>query len=260
MIVEAKDVKVGYGGKVVVSSISIPFEEGKIHSIIGPNGCGKSTFLKVIARQLKMEHGSVTLHHKEINQWKRKELAREIAFLMQSHDQTPDITVQNLVAYGRFPHKKPMQPLDKSDQDIIDWAIDLTNLTYLSNRTVMSLSGGERQRAWIAMALVQQPNVLLLDEPTTFLDIHHQLEIIELVKQLNSEHGMTIIMVLHDLNQAAMVSDQLVVLSQGKLYDRGAPLNVIHATMLKEVFQVEAQIQIEQPSGRPYISFLKLIK
>lgn len=260
MIIEAKDVKVGYGDKVVVSSINIPFEKGKIHSILGPNGCGKSTFLKVIARQLNMEQGSVMLHNKEINQWTRKELAREVAFLMQSHEQTPEISVQNLVAYGRFPHKKLMQRLDKEDQEIIDWAIDLTNLRPLATRSVNSLSGGERQRAWIAMALVQQPNVLLLDEPTTFLDIHHQLEIIELVKQLNAEHGMTIIMVLHDLNQAAAVSDQLVVFSQGKLYDRGTPLEIIQSKMLKEVFKVEAQIQIEQQSGKPYISLVKLIK
>jgi len=260
MIIEAKDVQIGYGGKTVVSSIDISFEEGKIHSILGPNGCGKSTFLKVIARQLNMERGSVLLHNKQLIQWNRKELAREIAFLMQTHDQSPDITVQNLVAYGRFPHKKPLQRLDKQDEEIIDWAIELTSLKRLSTRSVINLSGGERQRAWIAMALAQQPNILLLDEPTTFLDIHHQLEIIELVKKLNTEYGMTIIMVLHDLNQAAMVSDQLVVLLQGKLYSQGTPHEVIHNQMMKEVFQVDAAIHIEQQSGSPYIGMMKLIK
>ncbi|MBH5317848.1 ABC transporter ATP-binding protein [Paenibacillus sp. GSMTC-2017] len=260
MRIQANNVGVGYGDKTVVSSISISFEEGKIHSILGPNGCGKSTFLKVIAKQLDMEQGNVILQNKEIKEWKRRELAQKIAFLMQSHEQTPNITVQNLVSYGRFPHKKPLQRLDKADQEIIDWALELTSLSALATKDIMNLSGGERQRAWIAMALAQKPKVLLLDEPTTFLDIHHQLEIIELVKKLNAEQGMTIIMVLHDLNQAAMISDQLVVLSKGALYANGSPIDVIQPQMLKDVFQVEAEIGFDQQSGKPFISLLKLIK
>ncbi|MFD0589714.1 ABC transporter ATP-binding protein [Paenibacillus sp. GCM10027627] len=259
MIVEAFEVKVGYGDKTILSDISLSFERGQIHSILGPNGCGKSTFLKAIAKQLNIEQGNVVLNHKQLNQWKRKELAREVAFLMQSHAGTPDITVQKLIAYGRFPHKKPLQRLDQQDEEIISWAMDLTNLTYLANRNITSLSGGERQRAWIAMALVQQPNILLLDEPTTYLDIHHQLEIIELVKELNKKHGMTVIMVLHDLNQAASVSDQLAVFSQGKLYSKGTPLEVISIEMLQEVFRIDAHIGVETSSGKPYIGQMKLL-
>ncbi|MFB7641036.1 ABC transporter ATP-binding protein [Peribacillus butanolivorans] len=260
MIIEINELKMGYGERIVLPSISIPFERGKIHSIVGPNGCGKSTLLKVIARQLKIGSGTVLLEQKEINQWGRKEFAKEIAFLMQSHDQTPEISVRALVTYGRFPHKKPMQRLDNIDHEIIERAIELTNLAPLANRSIMKLSGGERQRAWIAMALGQQPNVLLLDEPTTYLDIHHQLEVIELVKELNEDHGITIIMVLHDLNQAAMVSHQIVVLSKGELYDRGSPIEVIREKMLRDVFKVKASIQIDSSTGNPYLSRMNLIK
>ncbi len=163
---------------------------------------------------------------------------------MQVHESNPEVTVRQLIEYGRFPHKRKFERLNQEDQAIVDQAISLTHLVDLAERTVDRLSGGERQRAWIAMALAQQPAVLLLDEPTSYLDIHHQLEIIELIKRLNIEQGITIILVLHDINQAAMISDQVIVLQSGKRYDSGPPQNVITQKMLRDVFKVDAEVDI----------------
>ncbi|WP_434752975.1 ABC transporter ATP-binding protein [Paenibacillus amylolyticus] len=188
--------------------------------------------------------GEIIFKNSDINTWSRKAFARELAFLMQVHESNPEVTVRQLIEYGRFPHKRKFERLNQEDQAIVDQAISLTHLVDLAERTVDRLSGGERQRAWIAMALAQQPAVLLLDEPTSYLDIHHQLEIIELIKRLNIEQGITIILVLHDINQAAMISDQVIVLQSGKRYDSGPPQNVITQKMLRDVFKVDAEVDI----------------
>lgn len=184
-------------------------------------------------------------------EWSRKAFARELAFLLQVHDTNPEITVKQLIEYGRFPHKKRFESLNKNDQAIVDQAITLTHLTDLTERTVDRLSGGERQRAWMAMALAQQPSTLLLDEPTSYLDIHHQLEIIELIKRLNVERGMTIVLVLHDINHAAMISDHITVLKAGRLYATGSPSDVITRSMLKDVFKVDAEIILPLSEDEP---------
>ncbi|WP_042220720.1 ABC transporter ATP-binding protein [Oceanobacillus manasiensis] len=245
---EIKNVHIGYQANEVISDLTIQLEAGKIHSIIGPNGCGKSTFLKAIGNQLKATYGEIVFQSSNIHKWGRKPFARELAYLMQENESNPEITVRQLIEYGRFPHKKKFERLNQDDQAIVEEAIKLTNLINLAERAVNSLSGGERQRAWIAMALAQQPTVLLLDEPTSYLDIHHQLEIIELLKQLNTEQGITIILVLHDINQAAMISDQIIALKSGRLYDFGIPKDVITQTMLHDVFKVNAEIIISSQS------------
>ncbi|GAA0375233.1 ABC transporter ATP-binding protein [Bacillus horti] len=258
MMLESKQIHLSYNHSPVLSEVNVSFIEGKITSIIGPNGCGKSTFLQAIARQLTPDQGKIYLRGTDTTRWKRKDFAKEVAFLMQTHAQTPEITVSRLVEFGRFPHKKKFQRLAQEDYEVIEWAVHITQLEPLLDRNVQSLSGGERQRAWIAMALAQQPHLLLLDEPTTFLDIHHQLEIINMLKRLNKDHKMTIITVLHDMNQAAFVSDQIVVFKQGKLYRAGSPNEVITEMMLREVFNISAKITTED--GIPHISHMELIR
>ncbi|MGD7008614.1 ABC transporter ATP-binding protein [Metabacillus sp. 84] len=260
MTIEAKNVHIGYGENEVISSLSLQFETGKIHSILGPNGCGKSTLLKALGKQIQTTAGEIYFKNSEINKWSRKAFARELAFLMQAHENNPEITVRQLVEYGRFPHKRKFERLNQEDQAIVEQAINLTHLEDLAERAVDRLSGGERQRAWIAMALAQKPAVLLLDEPTSYLDIHHQLEIIELIKQLNMAHGITVILVLHDINQAAMISDQLVVLQSGKLYDSGIPENVITKKMLRDVFKVHAEINFSSDRESISISNFHLLE
>lgn len=243
MTLETKNTHIGYHENEVISALNLTFEAGKIHSILGPNGCGKSTLLKALGKQIQTTAGEVLFKNRDINTWSRKAFARELAFLMQVHESNPEVTVRQLIEYGRFPHKSKFERLNQEDHAIVDQAISLTHLMDLAERTVDRLSGGERQRAWIAMALAQQPAVLLLDEPTSYLDIHHQLEIIELIKRLNSEQGLTIILVLHDINQAAMISDHIIVLQSGALYDFGTPRDVITKEMLRDVFNVDAEIK-----------------
>ncbi|MDP4098783.1 ABC transporter ATP-binding protein [Paenibacillus sp. P96] len=260
MTLEAKNVHIGYHDNEVISALTLQFEAGKIHSILGPNGCGKSTLLKALGKQIQTTDGEILFKNSEINKWSRKAFARELAFLMQVHESNPEVTVRQLIEYGRFPHKRKFERLNQEDQAIVDHAITLTHLVDLTERTVDSLSGGERQRAWIAMALAQQPAILLLDEPTSYLDIHHQLEIIELIKQLNIEQGITIILVLHDINQAAMISDQIIVLQSGRLYDCGTPQNVITQKMLRDVFKVDAEINVSSENESISVYNFHLLK
>ncbi|MFM9277543.1 ABC transporter ATP-binding protein [Paenibacillus jiagnxiensis] len=260
MILEAKNVHIGYRDHEVLSALTLPFESGKIHSILGPNGCGKSTLLKVLGKQIQAAAGEILFKNSDINKWSRKAFARELAFLMQVHESNPEVTVRQLIEYGRFPHKRKFERLSQEDQAIVDQAITLTHLVDLTERTVDSLSGGERQRAWIAMALAQQPTILLLDEPTSYLDIHHQLEIIDLIKRLNIEQNITIILVLHDINQAAMISDQIIVLRSGQLYDYGLPRNVITQKMLRDVFKVDAEINASSESEAISVYNFRLFK
>lgn len=248
---------VRYGTRGVLDGVTIRFEVGLVHGIIGPNGCGKSTLLKALARQLHADGGTVLIEGKGAKEWRAKPFARRLAMLAQAQEQIGDASVYEYVSYGRFPHKDFMQRLDEEDRRIVDQAIMLTGMASLSERNLQSLSGGERQRARIAMAVAQQPAMLLLDEPTTYLDICHQLEIMELVRHLNRKLGMTIIMVLHDINQASYYSDRLVVMKSGSLYASGTPEEVIGADMLKEVFQVQARIEKDDESGRPVIASMK---
>ncbi|MDU4698234.1 MULTISPECIES: ABC transporter ATP-binding protein [Paenibacillus] len=241
---------VKYNHRPVIERISWKAEKGKIYSIIGPNGCGKSTLLKAIAGQLKPVRGTILLDDRPLASYSRRGLARYLSMLQQSQEKQPDLTVRTLVGYGRFPHKPAWAGLRREDEEIIDWALAQTGALSLADRKLSALSGGERQRAWIALALAQQPRLLLLDEPTTYLDVSHQWEIMELVSELNQKHGITILMVLHDMNHAAAFSDEILVLSQGEVYVSGKPADTLTEQTLGEVFGVKGQITQDPETAR----------
>lgn len=243
-------VSVNYHNRCVIDRLDWQAEEGKIYSIIGPNGCGKSTLLKAISGQLKTAGGSILLEGKPLEGYSRRSLARQLSMLQQSQDKLPDMTVRTLVGYGRFPHKPPWAGQRKEDEAIVDWALAQTGTWMFADRKLSALSGGERQRVWIALALAQKPRLLLLDEPTTYLDVSHQWEIMELISDINRKHGMTIIMVLHDMNHAAAYSDEIMMMSKGKVYASGSPEDTITEQSLGEVFGVKGRIERDPVNQR----------
>lgn len=245
-----EDVSVHYANRRVIDSLDWRAEEGKIYSVIGPNGCGKSTLLKAIAGHLKPEKGSIVLGGKPLGSYSRRHLARYLSMLQQSQDKQPDMTVRTLVGYGRFPHKPTWAGLSREDKEIVDWSLSQTGTWLFAERKLSALSGGERQRVWLALALAQQPRLLLLDEPTTYLDVSHQWEIMELISEMNRKHGMTIIMVLHDMNHAAAYSDEIMMMKQGQIYASGRPEHTITEHTLGEVFGVKGRIEPNPVNAR----------
>lgn len=238
-IIKAKNISVSINEKEIVHSISLDIPEGKVTAIIGPNGCGKSTTLKALSRILPYK-GSVTFKGQEMSTLSQREFAKCLAILTQSPQAPSDLTVNDLVEMGRFPHRGFLGRAGKDDKEHVEWALEKTGVKEMRYRLLNTLSGGERQRAWIAMALAQRPEVLLLDEPTTYLDICHQLEIMQLIGRLNQELGLTVVMVVHDLNHAIMYADHVVVVKSGQLVTSGAPREIITADLLAEVFKVKA--------------------
>ena len=238
-IIKAQNICVSINDKEIVHNLSLEIPEGKVTAIIGPNGCGKSTTLKALSRILPYK-GSVTFKGNEMCALSQREFAKSLAILTQSPQAPSDLTVNDLVEMGRFPHRGFLGRGGKDDKEHVEWALAQTGVTAMRNRLLNTLSGGERQRAWIAMALAQRPEVLLLDEPTTYLDICHQLEIMQLIGRLNQELGLTVVMVVHDLNHAIMYADHVVVVKAGKLVTSGAPREIITADLLAEVFKVKA--------------------
>lgn len=259
MVIEGKEIEIGYGDKIAVHKANIKINEGEVVTIIGPNGSGKSTLIKALSRCLKLRSGSVTIDGININKIPTKTVAKKMAILPQVKSVSSDITVESLVSYGRFPHLDFKNRLSKDDYEIVDWAMEKTGLTKLKYRNVMTLSGGERQRAWIAMALAQKPQVLMLDEPTTYLDISYQLEVLELVKELNQTLGITVVMVLHDLNQAARYSDNIYVLKDGHMCDYGKPNEIMKSNLLKDVFRIEADVYEDKVNQCPYFIPSKIV-
>lgn len=246
MIIEAIDLSIKYADKVVVNNVNLHVNEGEFISIVGPNGCGKSTLLKAISRILKPCQGSIKLWNRDIRAMNTKEIAKKIAVLPQMRKTPSDFDVETLIRYGRYPHGNFMGKLSEEDHKIIDWAVQKTGMTRLRYQKLTNLSGGENQRAWIAMALAQKTDVIILDEPTTFLDIAHQLEVLELLKELNQTEKVTIVLVLHDLNQAIRYSDRTYVMNKGTIVSVGEPESVIESNMLKTVFQVESDFYREK--------------
>ncbi len=222
-------------------------------SIIGPNGSGKSTLLKGLSRLLPCESGTVRLAGQELKSMPNKRISQLMCILSQSNQTPADMTVEELVSYGRLPHMKWYGRLSLEDYAIIDWAIAQTGLETFRKRLVVSLSGGEGQRAWIAMALAQRPKVLLLDEPTTYLDIAHQLEVLELVRSVNRELGITTVMVLHDLNQASAYSDTICVIREGQIAMTGKPSEVLTPATIREIYGVEAEVEFVHNAQYPRI-------
>ena len=233
-----------------IKDLSIEFEKGKITTILGPNGSGKSTLLSLLCGLNKVKSGKILIEGKDITKLKYKDIARVIATVHQQNSVPNDITVRDLVGYGRLPFKKRFEHTNSDDEEIINWALKETGLEGMEEKLVMSMSGGERQRVFIAMALAQKPKILFLDEPTTYLDIYHQIEILELVGRLNREHGTTIVMVLHDINQAIKYSDNVVVMKDGTLIREGRANDIINENLIRKVYGVSGTM--EEVNGEVY--------
>ena len=229
--------------KIILNDINLDFKPGKRTAIIGPNGCGKSTLLKTISGLSRNYKGDIFLDSQNIKNWSRKKIAKKMAILPQGATTPNDLTVKELVSYGRFPYRSLFKSSDnQNDKDIIENAMAKTKVDKFASRLVSTLSGGERQRTWIAMALAQQPQILLLDEPTTYLDIAHQLEVMQIVTELNKKENMTIIMVLHDINHARMYADDIVIIKDKQVFAQGSPQNTLNPDNLANVFGVKADI------------------
>jgi iron complex transport system ATP-binding protein len=249
--IATENLAVAYDENLVVDDLDMQIPQGKITAIIGPNGCGKSTVLKAVGRILKPKGGMVYLNGDDIRRLTTKEVAQKMAILPQSPQAPAGLTVGELVAYGRFPHQRGFGKLKPDDKKIIQWALEVTRLTEFETTAVDNLSGGQRQRVWIAMALAQQTDLILLDEPTTYLDLSYQLEVLELLYRLNREQGCTIIMVLHDLNLAARFSDYMIAIRCGDIIRYGTPEEVMTSEVLCETFHIDAEIVREPRTGRP---------
>lgn len=240
-----------------LTDIQFDIKQGEIISLIGPNGSGKSTLLRLISRLCPPDQGQIVLDGQNIAKMDTKHVAKVLAMLPQIQDHQLDLTVNELIEFGRYPHRTK-SGLTTEDLNVIEWALDVTRMKSLRHRLLHSLSGGERQRAWIAMAIAQRPKILLLDEPTTYLDISHQLEVMELIETLNREFGMTVVMVLHDINQAAQYSDRLIVLKDGRVQYDGKPQTVLCREMFQSIFEIDADIYSEE--NRRFFTPKKLIK
>ncbi|HLQ74315.1 MAG TPA: ABC transporter ATP-binding protein [Bacillota bacterium] len=255
-MIHVKSLDVKYEKDNVVKNCSFSLEKGEILSIIGPNGSGKSTMLKAISGLLPYHHGEIFLENENIKRMKKRDIAQKMCMLSQKNTVPNDMTVGELVSYGRYPYKRWFERLNKEDEDIVNWAIDKTHLMHYKDTNVSSLSGGESQRAWIAMALAQRPNLLLLDEPTTYLDISHQHEVLELVKELNEEMNMTVIMVLHDLNQASRYSDKIFVIQNGEKQIYGKTNDVITEAMIRDVYDMTAEVNHVDSEKAPRVHLI----
>ncbi|MCW3478334.1 ABC transporter ATP-binding protein [Neisseriaceae bacterium JH1-16] len=238
-LLQADALRVELGGNTIIDSLSVGFDAGRIYALCGPNGCGKSTLLRTLAGLIAPAAGAVRLGEQSLSALSARERAKRLAMLAQSHTTPPGLTVHELVACGRFAHTGFNHSLGSEDRLAIERAIALTGLESLAERDLATLSGGQRQRAWLAMALAQGGEVLLLDEPTTYLDVHHQIDVLATVRRLNEEHGLTVIWVLHDLNQAAAFSDELLLMKSGSLRARGTPQQIMQPALLKDIFDVE---------------------
>ncbi|MGM9520462.1 MAG: ABC transporter ATP-binding protein [Phascolarctobacterium sp.] len=248
----ARGISLSYGSRTIIDGLELELTKPEIVSIIGPNGSGKSTLLKALCRLLEPSGGTVYLDGKNINTMTAEAVAKAVAVMAQSATAPGGTTVQELVTLGRMPHRHFLAGLSAADKEAVEAAIAFTELEPLRQRLVHTLSGGERQRAWLAMALAQEPQILLLDEPTTYLDVHHQLELMELVVRLQRERQMLIIMVLHDLNHAARFSNRLIALKKGHIMADGPTKEVFVEPIIEELYDVKAVIMKVEALGGSY--------
>lgn len=237
-----KDVSFSYGKNQILKGASLEIPKGKITTILGANGCGKSTLFSLMTRNLTPDRGRIFLGKKNISNLRLNEFALKAAIVHQYNTAADDMTVERLVSFGRTPHLGLMGIQGDEDEKYVEWAMEVTNITEYRDREISRLSGGQRQRVWIAMALAQGTEILFLDEPTTYLDIRYQIEILELVRKLNREYGMTIIMVLHEINQAIYFSDRIIGLCQGKVLIQGKPDEVITSESIRELYGIELKV------------------
>ncbi|BAQ62127.1 ABC-type Fe3+-siderophore transport system [Geminocystis sp. NIES-3708] len=247
----ARQLTLAYQKTTIIENLNLEIPQGKITILIGGNGCGKSTLLKELGRILHPQQGMVYLDGKEIHQLPSRKVAQTLGLLPQNPNAPEGLTVKDLVAQGRYPHQTWWQEWTVEDEKQVNQALEITCLTSMSDRDLDTLSGGQRQRAWIAMALAQNTEILLLDEPTTFLDLAHQIEVLDLLTELNHQLQRTIIIVLHELNLAARYADYLVAMKQGYIYAQGKPEEVMTSTIIREVFDLSCQIIIDPISHTP---------
>ncbi len=251
-IFEIRDLHFAYGTNEVIKGLSVNIQAGKVTTLIGANGCGKSTLFNLITKSLKPKSGSILLSGEDVADMRLKDFAKKVAIVHQYNTAPDDITVEKLVGYGRTPHQSFGISSDtKKDEEMIEQAMQITNITKYKDKPVAKLSGGQRQRVWIAMALAQDTKTLFLDEPTTYLDIRYQLQILKLVRTLNEQYGMTVIMVLHDINQSLYYSDEIIAMKDGKICALGEPQKIITSELMREVYDVD--LQISQLDGKPFI-------
>lgn len=246
-----KSLSLAYDGAPIIRDLNLAIPSGKISALVGANGCGKSTLLRGLARLLKPYGGTVYLDGQSIFNLATKEVAKQLGILPQGPVAPEGLTVKDLVGQGRYPYQNWLQQWSEEDEKIVHQALEITNLVSLEDRALDTLSGGQRQRAWIAMALAQDTDILLLDEPTTFLDLAHQIEVLDLLYELNQHEDRTIVMVLHDLNQACRYADYLVVVKQGRIFTAGEPHEVMTEEMVKEVFGLDCRIVPDPVVGTP---------
>ena len=250
----ADAVTLAYGDRTVVEQLSLDLAPGRITAIVGANGCGKSTLLRALARLIGPKDGQIVLDGAALSSRNTKEIARTLGLLPQSPVAPEGIAVTDLVGRGRHPHQRLLARWTARDYAAVAEALDATGIADLADRSVDELSGGQRQRVWIAMALAQETDILLLDEPTTFLDVAHQIEVLDLLTDLSVSRGTTIVMVLHDLNMAARYADELVAMKAGRVHASGAPHEVITADIVEEVFGLANQITTDPVSGKPMVT------
>ena len=256
--IEVKQLSVTLGDRQILHDINVSVPVGKITTLIGPNGCGKSTLLRSMIGYIHSPRECVTILGKPLQSYSQSELARQMAFLPQVPNMPKDMTVEELVYCGRYPYQTWWKNTAKEDREIVGYALGITKTDHLRYQLIPSLSGGERQRVWIAMALAQQPKLLVLDEPTTYLDINHQLEIMELLKRLNEEQGLTVLMVLHELTQAVQYSHHMAIIKEGHLVTSGETKSIISDDLFKQVFSVD--VQIDTFDEKQYVRVKGLVK
>lgn len=241
-----------YGKQQVLRALNLELHEGMITTLIGANGCGKSTLFGLMTKNLKPDAGTIALRGQDIAEIQLKDFAKQVAIVHQYNTAPPDLPVEKLVSYGRTPHRAMgLSANSKEDAEKVRWAMEITHTLKYKDKPVAELSGGQKQRVWIAMALAQDTKILFLDEPTTYLDIRYQLQILKLTRQLNREYGLTIVMVLHDINQSLYYSDEIVAMKDGTIIAQGLPEQVITSDLIRSVYDVE--LKLSSVDGKPFM-------